>query len=464
MVALNFEHILVMLEDGGTIPRGTLHSQDGINLGDIHFCPILHTLHMQCISLDGLCTLLSEGTFAPPQSNMPPELSRTMAILLLFQVDSEHKRIINVYMGLVVDRVDSHLYSLSQVNNFIQDIDVDLREVHDALKARRDASKRRAYCLFVENLSSVMSIPMDPLYCLVCPTTYVKGAKPNHFDTQNTPVGTCLHHCVCQATLQFSNTDPQLCTKYAGSHLIIPHGAQYNDHLYPTIREPWNHRGPLIDPITGEPCPMEVVGDFKTADPIFKGSYRDSFLYSDDDLAQLRQQKVYLPIFQEEIPMPPIPSYRQNSEPAAAKQSPHRVAALDTSVESPKTKHSSSRSGPPQSTGHGSNTSTPKWPDTTSAKKPSHLQESTPNCPLKFLQACSSWKCSCLPSPAAESDGGKCRSLHGIDSAMVDTTLPIGSSTMDTFCSLTGSVSEVVGLLAPSITSTPLGKAGPREG
>ena len=47
---------------------------------------------------------------------------------------------------------------------------------------------------------------------------------------------------------------------------------------------------------------------------------------------------------------------------------------------------------------------------------------------------------------------------------MVDTTLPIGSSTIDTFRSPTGSLSEVVEPLAPSITSTPLSKAGPREG
>ena len=47
---------------------------------------------------------------------------------------------------------------------------------------------------------------------------------------------------------------------------------------------------------------------------------------------------------------------------------------------------------------------------------------------------------------------------------MVDNTLPIGSSTMDTFHSPMGSVSEVVELLTPSITSTPLGKTGPREG
>ena len=209
---------------------------------------------------------------------------------------------------------------------------------------------------------------------------------------------------------------------------------------------------------------MEVVGDFKAADPIFKGSYRDSFLYSEDDLARLRWQKVYLPTFQEEIPVPPAPSYWQNSEPVAAKQSPHRVTAPDTSMESPKTRCSSSKSRPPWGTGHGSNTSTPKHPDSTSTKKPSRPQESTPDCLVKSLQVCSSWKHGCSPSPAAELDRGKRRDLHGIDSATVDTTLPISSSTMDTFSSLTGSLSEVVEPLAPSITSTPLGKAGPREG
>ena len=217
----------------------------------------------------------------------------------------------------------------------------------------------------------------------------------------------CLHHCVCQATLQFSNTNPQLCTKYTGSSLIVPRGAQYNGHLYPAILEPQNHRGPLIDPITGEPCPMEVAGNFKAVDPIFKGSYGDSFLYSDDDLAQLRQQRVYLPTFQEEIPMPPTPSYWQNGEPAAAKQSPHRAAAPDTSVESPKTKHSSNRSGPPRGIGRGSNTSTPKHPDTMSAKKPSYPKESTSEPPPKSLQACSSQKRGHLHSPTAEQDGSK---------------------------------------------------------
>ena len=205
MVALNFEHILVMLKDRGTIPRDTLCSQDGINLGDIHFCPMMCTLCMQRISLNSLCTLLSEGTFTPLHSNTPSELSRMTAILLVLHADNEHERIINIYVGLVICQVDSCLYSPSQINDFIQDIEVNLREVHDALKARHDAGKRHAYCLFVDNLNSIMSIPMDPPYCLVYPTTYVKGIEPDHFDTRNSPVGTRLHRCVCRATLQFSN-------------------------------------------------------------------------------------------------------------------------------------------------------------------------------------------------------------------------------------------------------------------
>ena len=51
-----------------------------------------------------------------------------------------------------------------------------------------------------------------------------------------------------------------------------------------------------------------------------------------------------------------------------------------------------------------------------------------------------------------------------MDSNTADITLPIGSSTLDTFHSLKGSLSDMIEPLAPSITSAPLGKAGAREG
>ena len=351
----------------------------------------------------------------------------------------------------MVRRVDSHLYSPSQIHDFIQDIEGHLWVARNAIKAGGDPSKRNAYCLFVDNLSSIMSIPMDPPYCLVYPTSYVKGVEPDHFDTHNSPVGTRLHHCVCRATLQFSNNDPKQCTQYIGSYLILPCRAQYSDRLYPSILVPWNHCGPLIDPTTGEPCPLEVVGNFRAADSIFKGCYGDSLLYSEADLARLRRQ-VYLTAFQGEIPMPPAPSYWQVREPVATKQSPHRVAAPDTSVESPKDKCSSSKGGPPQGSGCSSNTSTPKCPDSTSTKKPSCPKESTPDDQAKSPQVRGSRKHGHSPSPTSGSAGRKRMDLHGVDSSMANITLPIGSSMLDTFRSPMGSLSDVIEPLAPSIT------------
>ena len=282
----------------------------------------------------------------PPQSERPPKLSGMTTILLVFQADSRYEKITNVYVGLMVHRVESHLYNPNQILNFVKDIEGDLQVVCNALKARGNPGKRRAYCLFVDNLSGAMSIPMHPPYCLVYPTSYIKGIEPDHFDTRNSSAGTCLHHCVCRATLQFSNNEPKECTKYVGSCLILPCGAQYNDQLYPAILELQNHCSPLIDPATGKPYLMEVVGNFRSMDPIFKVCYRDSLLYSDADLARLRCWKIYLPAFQGEIPVPPAPSYRQVRELAVIKQSPHRVAASDTHVEFPKAKCSNSKSRP----------------------------------------------------------------------------------------------------------------------
>ena len=133
-----------------------------------------------------------------------------------------------------------------------------------------------------------MAIPTDLPYCLVYPTCYIRDVDPDHFDTHNNLAGMCLHRCVCHATLQFSNDEPKECTNYARSHLILPHGAQYNDWLFLAILEPQNHHGALIDSMMGEPYPMEMVGDFWAMDPIFKGCYEDSLLYSNTDLHQLR--------------------------------------------------------------------------------------------------------------------------------------------------------------------------------
>ena len=201
MAALNFNWILLMLKDSGSIPWETLHSQNRLNPGDIHFRPLRRTLCMQHLSLNHLQKLITEGAFMPPQLEGPPELSRMTAILLVFQADSQHEEITDVYVGLIVHRVKSHLYAPDQILDFIKDIEVDLQVASDALKARGDPGKRHAFCLFVSNFGGPMSVPTHPPYCLVYPTSYIKDEDLDHFDTCNNPAGMCLHHCICCATL-----------------------------------------------------------------------------------------------------------------------------------------------------------------------------------------------------------------------------------------------------------------------
>ena len=284
MATPNLSQILLKLMSKGSIPRDTLHSQDGLNLADIRFCPIQCTLNMQHISLDYLWKLIAEGVFIPSMVEGTLELSGVTAILLIFQVDDQHEQITDVYIGLIVCHINSCFYTPEKILDFMSDIEVNLKAACDALEAGCDPGRRCIFCLFVNNYEGMMSVPTDPPYCLIYPMSYMKDVEPDHFDTCNNPARTCLHHCMCCATLQYINDDPHYHRAYSRSCLILPCGAQYKEQLFPKILKLWNHWAPLIDPATKDPFPMKLMGDFRSMDPIFKGCYGDSFLYSDVDL------------------------------------------------------------------------------------------------------------------------------------------------------------------------------------
>ena len=208
---------------------------------------------------------------------------------------------------------------------------------------------------------------------------------------------------------------------------------------------------------------MELVRDFRSTDPIFKRCYGDSFLYTDMDLGRLRRRGIYLPPYRNEIPALPAPSYLQAKQPKATKQSPPRAATPNPVVESPKAKCSGGKGGHRHSSGHSSNTSTPKCPDSTSAKKPSSSKEPIPNEQEKSPRSHGSRKCGHSPSLSAESVGCKQKGVCTEDTRTLNSTLPISSSTFDSFHSPTGSHSDVTELQPPSITSTPLGLGTPRQ-
>ena len=229
MATLNFNHILLKLANQGCIPQDTLQSQDGLNLGDIHFCSIQQTLCMQCISLDCLQRLITEGAFMPPTSEGTLKLSGTTAILLIFQVDNQHEKITSVYVGLMVHCVESHLYAPDQILDFVSNMEVNLKVAHNALKAGSDPGKRHTFCFFVNNYGGAMSIPTDLPYCLVYPTSYMKDVELDHFDTCYNPARTFLHCCICCTRLQHMNDNPNQYREYSGNCLILPHRAQYNE-------------------------------------------------------------------------------------------------------------------------------------------------------------------------------------------------------------------------------------------
>ena len=132
-------------------------------------------------------------------------------------------------------------------------------------------------------------------------------------------------------------------------------------------------------------------------------------------------------------------------------------------MDSPKTKRSGSKGRHYRSLGCSSNTSIPKHPDSTSAKKPSSSKEPAPKEQDKSPKSHGSHKCGCSPSPSAKSARCKQKEAHTEDTRKLNSTLPISSSGFDGFRSSTGSHSEATELQPPSINSTLLGLGTPRQ-
>ena len=167
---------------------------------------------------------------------------------------------------------------------------------------------------------------------------------------------------------------------------------------------------------------MELVGDFRSTDPIFKGCYGDLLLYSDVDLGQLQCHNIHLPPYQGEIPTPPAPSYLQAKQSEAAKWSPPWATMLTATAESPKTKCSSRKGRHHHILGHGSNTSTPKCPDSTSAKKPSGSKEQVPKEQDKSPKSHGSHKYGRSPNLPVESD--RCKQKKAPQKTPANSTPP----------------------------------------
>ena len=147
----------------------------------------------------------------------------------------------------------------------------------------------------------------------------------------------------------------------------------------------------------------------------------------------------------------------QAKQSEAMKWSPLRAAMPTTVAKFPKTKRSGGKGRHHCGSGCGSNTSTPKFPDSTSAKKPSSSKDPVPKEQDKSPRSRGSHKHGRSPSLLTKSDRCMWKEACAEDMCKLNSTLPISSSGFDGFCSPMGSHSEATELHPPSITSTTLG-------
>ena len=254
---------------------------EALHLRDTCFAPQQCTLNVQWVSLFYLRSLVPDNAFQP-EGFKPDAYSHTMAILIIFLSDKEHQVIEHVHISLVVWCEECCLYMPNGILPFMKSIEADLQKVWDRCTENKDPDGAHLYSLLIANYGGAMAVPTDPPYC---PSMYNTGVEDqNHFNTGASPSGLCTHSCICCTLLQHADIEPIHQRTYEGSHLIIPHGAQYRT-LFPEIAAPCNHWGLLIDHNTREPYHMATTGDFCLIDPIFLGSPGESFLFKEDDLA-----------------------------------------------------------------------------------------------------------------------------------------------------------------------------------
>ena len=141
-------------------------------------------------------------------------------------------------------------------------------------------------------------------------------------NTAGSPPGLHLGKCMCCTLLQVADLSMERKQQYAGSHLIIPCGAQFT-HRFPTIVEPRNHSLPLRN-AKRVPYPMKAVGDFALEDKIFPGIPGDSLLFDDAKLMRLWQKNYSI-----RTHLPPISHTGHSSNVASGGTSSHSTFESD---------------------------------------------------------------------------------------------------------------------------------------
>ena len=289
--------------------------------------------------------------------------SSSMAILLVFLSNDQHKAIKYVHTDLIVYHVGCNITTQAEILPFVVSIESDLAKARERHAHEKSVGGAHSYSLLGGNYGGMMALPTELPYCLVYPTIYGDEAEDQtHFNTLVSPSGMCTDVYMCHFLLHLIDKDPTNRREFEGSHLIIPCSMQYRS-LFSQITELCNHQGPLIDANRGEPYPMVVVGNFCLVDIFFIGFPGDSFIFNESDLDKLKKKGFHISTYWEEV-----------TKPASSKEMTHKSPNPKENVQKPSCKVEE----PHKTKNKGSATSSTWAPDSTSVSKSSHKMKHSP--------------------------------------------------------------------------------------
>ena len=229
-------------------------------------------------------------------------MSHTTAILLIFHGDTDLKGIEHINISLIMCHQGCNFCQQDAIHRYMGSIRADLVVTKKRYGVAGISSPCDPTPCLWATLGGRIAVQTNPPYCLIYPKTYLSTIpllEWTPFNTVGSPPGLHLGKCMCCALLQVADLSAERKWQYAGSHLIIPHGAQFINR-FPTIIEPCNHSLPLRNAEV-VPYPIEAVGNFALEDKIFPGIPGDSLLFDGAELMRLWQKNYSIPMH-----LPPV--------------------------------------------------------------------------------------------------------------------------------------------------------------
>ena len=281
----NFDQVLKHVEDTCQLPMEVEWVNVSLQVGDIWYCLQIPMLWMQHVSLNTLLSYMSESHFCPKDASST-KASKETAILLLFISNASDTDIEYVHIGLVMICQGYKVGDQASIVPYVSFIQNQLAEMCTWAQTRKSSLPRpHSFCLFVEDYKSMLTLPMEPLYCLRYPIHFFNDMPTdlrNQLHMDLFPPSLCCWECVCCWLIQWANLHKKWETIVGGSHFLLPHGTQYDDNPLPQLIRPQNHRSLLMDLVMAQPYPLVKVGSFTMQDPLFPGTVGDGYIYWGD--------------------------------------------------------------------------------------------------------------------------------------------------------------------------------------